>query len=795
MDTFTKHKLMAIIIALISIWYCKAEITYQCSLTSINWSYQDTIIQGIRYRHYNATGLDETREPRLPQLPVKLLRFSVPYNAVNIAVTVTGGNHSMSAQQSIYKIIPVAVDHLMSENLAPEYIPDSVVYNSNAFYPNASAIMVGHGIYQGENRIVTVAVYPKQYNPISGRIITNKSVNFSITYDLSPVAPSDVMVRNDINLRQKEWNEVKSIVVNPIQVEDFAPGLTAVQQIQGINLPDSLLTSLNDSLIHNGGDLASIIDTTPQEYLIITTRDLKTSYRRLAALKQQKGYSVGIRCIEDIVADPLLQCGDSLPHATYPIKDDAGKLRQYLRYSHQLNKTRFVLLGGKSIPFRFSANNTSSSNLIPTDQYFVDLTTNWNLNNNTLYAEEYCYRHNPNHHIDLEPELYVGRLETRTKEEVSNYTTKLLRYELNPGNGNASYLNRLFINQGFNESWKSNLMPLFKPTLEVDFSVTAMDQMNEYYPTGIDVIHEINSTQYGILSINGHGAPVSVNINNTMNSFIKTLDHLKSIPHTMGLDSLNNKNYPNIFYSNSCHTIPFDSDVFNLGQSFTLGKNYGGIAFIGHTRDSFSRADSILAGTLYLEKLFFEAIHDGCFKIGIDEARSKVDYHNNCSQSQLYIEAMNNLIGDPEFDIWTDEPSNYTEITVSRSNTGLQIGGISIGDTIAYCSNTNQGRKVAESSQVTLNNVNPNSCIMVYKHNKLPYIAPLVLQNTTIGNSQYVIAGDVVAGRNVDSGRTVGDVTISSGAEYEIEHKGFVMLGPGFMVENGATLSITPSDY
>ena len=36
----------------------------------------------------------------------------------------------------------------------------------------------------------------------------------------------------------------------------------------------------------------------------------------------------------------------------------------------------------------------------------------------------------------------------------------------------------------------------------------------------------------------------------------------------------------------------------------------------------------------------------------------------------------------------------------------------------------------------------------------------MVLLNTTIGNSQYVIVSDVVAGNHVDSGRTAGDMII-----------------------------------
>ena len=89
---------------------------------------------------------------------------------------------------------------------------------------------------------------------------------------------------------------------------------------------------------------------------------------------------------------------------------------------------------------------------------------------------------------------------------------------------------------------------------------------------------------------------------------------------------------------------------------------------------------------------------------------------------------------------------------------------------------------------------------MVRSHHKLPYIAPLVLQNTTIGNSQYVIASDVIAsdviaGNYVDSGRTSGDGIISSGVDYEIEHKDSVTLAPGFKVENGAKLTIKYMDF
>lgn len=58
-----------------------------------------------------------------------------------------------------------------------------------------------------------------------------------------------------------------------------------------------------------------------------------------------------------------------------------------------------------------------------------------------------------------------------------------------------------------------------------------------------------------------------------------------------------------------------------------------------------------------------------------------------------------------------------------------------------------------------------------------------------------VIAGEVLAGRQVDSNRTNGDVTVKEGAEYEIEAAGEVKLAGGFTVEKGAAFTIRPASF
>ena len=96
---------------------------------------------------------------------------------------------------------------------------------------------------------------------------------------------------------------------------------------------------------------------------------------------------------------------------------------------------------------------------------------------------------------------------------------------------------------------------------------------------------------------------------------------------------------------------------------------------------------------------------------------------------------------------------------------------------------------------MTINDVSPNGTVMLYKHNYLPYIAPLLIQNTTISHSQYVIADEVKMGKAVDVNRAKGSVTIPNGVNYEIEALGKVTLGAGFKVERGASFTTRKSCY
>ncbi len=69
----------------------------------------------------------------------------------------------------------------------------------------------------------------------------------------------------------------------------------------------------------------------------------------------------------------------------------------------------------------------------------------------------------------------------------------------------------------------------------------------------------------------------------------------------------------------------------------------------------------------------------------------------------------------------------------------------------------------ATETAYSLNDVSPNSVVTVYRHNAIPYIAPLRWQNDTIAGTRYFVVHDVTMGEAADTGRSTGELVFSGG--------------------------------
>ena len=780
---------------------------------------------GVAYTTVNYGELFNSGEPGKPSLPVDYLRFSVPYNATNFSVTATLSNNM--TQYIDHLVYPCQPPRMMSDT-TPVVItlPDSATYYSNSFYPSQAAWVVDEGFLAGENHIVTVAVMPIAFKHKTGMLSNNDqlrrsgTVRLTLRYDLSDSLAMYPIVRNDTALRNEGHRLTQSMVVNPTNVDAYAPDIYMdTMMVINPNSGDGLNVLPPYGLDFNPIDTNTVqVQEAFFPYLIVTTPELKHSLRRLAALKRQKGYGVKIVTMNDVMNNSSASQGDKIRRAdgSYHIAydDNAGKLREFLKRCYSKYGTQYVLFAGKSIPYRLKH---FYKDTVPSDLYFSDLNADWSADT-----------------VEKNPELYVGRIMPRNDQHVNNYTDKLLRYELNPGNGDRSYLSRALFTEGHDaKKYRGARYPaqFFLKLFDYHASDSIMEEdttgINKF-PSGLDIVNEINNTKYGYLSFHNHAYPSGLLTyghrsdpacpDDTPFRFLWAIDSVRltngvnttgDFQSGNGLNNITNKDFPCVGYSIGCTTMPFDtpayfeSNTLNFGESFTLGKDYGGPAFLGNTRDGYFDSSTQLEEqftSLLSSKAYFKEK-----KIGILEAFSKVNYirdqidhteDNDTITDFNYFSCVHNLLGDPEFEIWTDTPQEFTNIQITRRDDRITVSGVNTTSTIVACySNDGKWRKTSPLARVSFTGISPNSTVMIYKHNYIPYIAPLLLQNENLSNSQYVIASDVIAGAAVDSNRTQGDVVITGGVEYEIEASGTVTLQDGFKVEKRATFAVYPSCY
>lgn len=696
------------------------------------------ILGGVTYTTVAYEGLDNAGNPGKPSLPVDFISFSVPYNATNFTITATPV--LKETLQLNYPVCPIQV-HTSSVTQ-----PDNMTY-SLVVYPSAAAHYEKEGMLAGENHIITVAVYPVSFwNGNSLKVYS--AVNLTVNYDLSDSPAIKPLIRRDSTLRSKGFEQTCDVVSNPSEVRGNAVPQRFANQFNSL-IPEDTVSN-------------------PLTYLIVTTQNMIGPLRRLIALRNQKGMKVKTVTVTEAVNDSLAGNGDDINwNGIITDSDDAGKLRQYLRMHYVYYGTEYVLLAGSEVPSRVLRGGNS-------DFYFSELTGDFLFITNS-YGQ-----------------LFVGRLLGKSPYQFDNYIDKLYRYELNPGNGDLSYLNRALFIEGFD-------LETYGPT-DTGVPFTDCTFFNHVsHPdewTGNEIINLINNNHYGFLSTYNTGFPSATriyhNYNNNTSHYIWAIDSIKIAPNITdnesgnGLNRLSNKLYPMINLSGFGMTIPYDSVPgynvkLNYGESFTMGKDYGGPAFFGYSGEvDFFEASK-------MARAIVRSMNSNSI-LGQLELRAKYVLHPLDDEKAL---CCHNLLGDPAIEIWTNQPMHYSNITVNRYDNSVTVSGINASSTtVAYHSNDGTtGSVIASGDAVTLN-VSPNSTIMLYKHNYIPYIAPLVLQNTILENSQYVIASDVIAGKSVDSGRSYGDVTVKDGAEYEIEASGRVILNSGFKVEKGGAFSV-----
>ena len=772
--------------------------------------------EGVQYTRLSWEGLEMTASPGEPELPVEYVRFLVPVYTTNFTATVSGVTHG-SALQTMYRIYPgqepVTTNH---EGPVPFTAPLESAYTLTL---PVRAEVVSDGFVDGCNHIVTVAVYPTTYSPTNGTVMPASRLTVTLNYDDCTAA--DLKDTPIFPPHRSRHIDVGGMVVNAQRMSSrqYAPA-------------------------------AAPLDTMSDRYYIITPRSLAASFRDLAAWKRQKGYDVVIKPIEEVYEE--YPYGEGQTHScqfagggthSVEVVDEAASLRTYLQDEFSKHGSFFCLLAGDyhtNMPIRKAVvwadlldfmGYTQSDNgegAVPTDSYFMDLTSNWSMNKvpgMTIMSVQLL-------DFNCNWSIPVGRLLCSTTDEVERYTRKLMLYEANPGYGKNDYLGKALFFESCNTSYNNDIGTHGDCLIEKHDSKPAREACESLFdiifiqdsthksihgcefddstslkpengPTGTEIVQWIGKT--GFSSWHGHGSPYGVicsdyaRVMYTDDSRAGNYPYasswkFKSTPNS-GLTNLTNRDYPAVVYSISCDNAPFDELIcvekdgstmsfpeMNLGATFTTGGDFGGPAAVMNTRFGEMNVSS------FIEADFIKAIKN-CFKIGValgEAKQNKPNYEHSCATA--------NLIGEPEFEMWLGKPKAL-DINIAEDNGGFHLSGTDLDSVRLVLSNYNRAYR-----NYSVGNVNAGVylsglvggeyCVSVWRTGYLP-IVRLLAQNGTLtdGEHRYSVR-DAVLGYSSASASTDAGYTVSGNGSLYVRAVDGVQLNKGFEIDRGGTVTI-----
>ncbi|MHA1729967.1 MAG: C25 family cysteine peptidase, partial [Promethearchaeota archaeon] len=384
---------------------------------------------------------------------------------------------------------------------------------------------------------------------------------------------------------------------------------------------------------------------------------------------------------------------------------------------HELIPIRYVKNPDSSILPGFSEAHGSDNNYKPTDFYYAELTGNWDLNGNGIYGES--LRYTSVDEIDWNTEVYVGRFPGSNSEELSIMVNKTISYENATEIGNSNWRNRILLGSAV-QGWISDE----DSDGEEEYFLTQKIIEESIIPENMSYIHLQKTISQGsnltltafdkyaeqgntVVFFAGHGNPTRFVGTNSGSSEIYFERNCAS--------GLTNYEMPSLFYADACSTNYFDylgGDSGDCIGEILIKKPRGGaIGYIGSMRISwFYQNDTYDWGELGnlslcemnrgMARLFFsELLQKGNTQQGKALYEMKRSYLNSqwlkenpstwkdernkedAEDDIVYEYNIHNiewerknvlsytLLGDPETDIYTNNPIRFSGAIFNGSNT------------------------------------------------------------------------------------------------------------------------------
>ena len=263
---------------------------------------------GEVYSYLVMPDLDRETIAGAPDIPVRYLSFLVPSYSKDFRVSLISCDKGETIGLN-HDLVPVQEDHDMNTINPPFTLPDMSLYGDRS---DIEVRILGEQFFEGWQHLVNVAIRPIAYDYADRQIRCYNNLKIKLEY--TPCEGNE-MASPPVFPPEPQYSPLLAdLVVNPPanQSDDPNKATTTIQQIK-------------------------------DRYIIVTTDDLKPSFDELAVWKRQKGYTVEIVTMENILSTPgyAVNPADS-------IWDEAAALRKWLKNKYQTSGHYFLLLAGDS---------------------------------------------------------------------------------------------------------------------------------------------------------------------------------------------------------------------------------------------------------------------------------------------------------------------------------------------------------------------------------------------------------------------------------------------------------------
>ena len=267
-------------------------------------------------------------------------------------------------------------------------------------------------------------------------------------------------------------------------------------------------------------------------------------------------------------------------YTEYEGRDDAEKIKYFIKDAIETYGISYVLfMGGKTgqfsgwnVPVRYSTlDDGNGYTFFISDLYFADIYKNngtefddWDSDGDGIFAEW------GQDTLDLEPDVYVGRLPCRYLFEVKIVVNKIIEYETSVDNGD--WFNRFIAlggdtNPGIGDPfpYEGEAICDYVSDMMDGFDITKLYCSDGTLTGHSEFINELNKG-CGFVLYEGHGLQNSIGTYDINGNLVEPL-HNKYIP------SLKNKGKYPICVFGCCVTAKFDVTLLNIFNSNRFGKS------------------------------------------------------------------------------------------------------------------------------------------------------------------------------------------------------------------------------